>query len=103
MTPIAPRPLLRLPASAWITLAALALALAGTGCTKYGCFEYTQEEYDAFGGCPAQEEALLYFGDPDCGGEVESVDSEGEYEEGYCCYEITKVPEGNYEYGPTCQ
>ncbi len=40
--------------------------------------------------------------DPQCGGQVESVDSEAEYEEGYCCYEITKVPEGEYLFSPSC-
>lgn len=103
MTPIAPRTPPRLPALSLLTLAALALGLAGAGCTKYGCFEYTQEEYDAFNGCPSKEEALEYFGDPNCGGSVESVDSDGEYDDGYCCYEITKVPEGEYYYGPSCQ
>jgi hypothetical protein len=92
----------RLPALSLITLTALALGLTGTGCTQYGCFEYTQEEYDAFGGCPSQDDALQYFGDPSCGGSVESVDSDGEYEEGYCCYEITKLPEGEYRYSPSC-
>ena len=90
MTVIAPR----LRAVALLALAALALATGG--CSKYGCFEYTQQEYDEFGGCPPQAEALQYFGNPNCGGEVESVDSEGTYEDGYCCYDISKVSQEDY-------
>lgn len=90
MTVIAPR----LRAVALLALAALALATGG--CSKYGCFEYTQQEYEAFGGCPAQAEAAQYFGDPNCGSEVKSVDSEGDYEDGYCCYAITKQDYNDY-------
>ncbi|AKT36156.1 hypothetical protein [Chondromyces crocatus] len=69
-------------------------ALCAGGCAKIGCFDYTEQEYEAFNGCPSQAEALRVFGDPNCGGEVESVDSEAEYRDGYCCYEITK----SYDY-----
>ena len=85
----------RLRAAALLALAALALASAG--CSKIGCFEYTQQEYDAVGGCPSQAEAAGYFGDQNCGySEVESVDSEGTYEDGYCCYAISKRAEDEY-------
>ncbi|WP_438033556.1 hypothetical protein [Sorangium sp. So ce204] len=77
-----------------LQLAALALTLATAGCDKVGCFEWTEIE----GACPSQEEALAYFGSDSCGGEVESVDSEPEYDDGYCCYDITKRD----EYGGTC-
>ncbi|WP_437674427.1 hypothetical protein [Sorangium sp. So ce131] len=74
------------------SLAALALAVASAGCSKVGCFEWTEIE----GECPSQEEALAYFGS-ECGGEVESVDSEPEYDSGYCCYDITKGDGDYYE------
>ncbi|WP_437975069.1 hypothetical protein WMF11_44420 [Sorangium sp. So ce295] len=77
-----------------LQLAALALTLATTGCDKVGCFEWTEIE----GECPSQDEALAYFGSDLCGGEVESVDSEAEYDGDYCCYDITKRD----EYGGTC-
>ncbi|KYF79657.1 hypothetical protein BE11_26585 [Sorangium cellulosum] len=67
-------------------LAALALAVATTGCDKVGCFEWTEIE----GACPSQAEALAYFGSDECNGQVESVDSEPEYDGDYCCYSITK-------------
>lgn len=74
-----------------LTLAVLTLAVGNAGCGKVGCFEYTEIEYEEAGGtCPSQEEALAYFGGMDCDSEVESVDSEGEYDGYYCCYEITK-------------
>ncbi|AUX47951.1 hypothetical protein SOCE26_094770 [Sorangium cellulosum] len=76
------------------SLAALALAVASAGCSKVGCFEWTEIE----GECPSQEEALAYFGSQCDGGEVESVDSEPEYDGAYCCYDITKR-DGDY-YGP---
>ncbi len=81
------------PAGA-LSLAVLVLAVATTGCDKVGCFEWTELE----GACPSQEEALPYFGDPACGGEVESVDSEPEYDGDYCCYDITK--QSSDYYGP---
>ena len=74
-------------------LAAMLLALAGTGCGKIGCFEWTKAE----GACPSKDEALEFFGNPNCGGQVESVDSEPEYDGEYCCYEITK--QGSDYYG----
>ena len=69
-----------------LPLAALVLAVATTGCDKVGCFDWTEIE----GACPSQEEALAYFGSDACGGQVESVDSEPEYDGDYCCYDITK-------------
>ncbi|WP_437982523.1 hypothetical protein [Sorangium sp. So ce117] len=82
-----------------LQLAALALTLATAGCGKVGCFDYTEIEWTENGGaCPSQEEALAYFGSDSCGGEVESVDSEAEYDGDYCCYDITKRD----EYGGTC-
>ncbi len=76
-----------------LPLAALALSLATTGCDKVGCFEWTELE----GECPAQEEALDYFGGSTCGGEVQSVDSEPEFDGDYCCYDITKRADGEYD------
>src|SRR5262245_27836137 len=68
-------------------LTILCMALLLTSCNdKVGCFAWTEAE----GTCPPQEEALEYFGS--CNTEVESVDSEAEYDGQYCCYEITKYP-----------
>lgn len=75
-------------------LAALGLPLALAGCGKVGCFEWTEYE----GACPSQEEALQFFGDPSCGGQVESVDSGPDYDGEYCCYDITKVGTDEYYY-----
>ncbi|WP_437504683.1 hypothetical protein [Sorangium sp. So ce1099] len=77
--------LARCPVQA-LSLAVLSLAVATAGCGKVGCFEWTELE----GACPSQEEALDYFGSDDCQGEIESVDSEPEYDGDYCCYDITK-------------
>ena len=68
-----------------------ALLLAPTGCNPVGCFEASYSG----GTCPAQKDALPYFGDPGCGVEVASLDSEpslqnGKPEEGtLCCYAIS--------------
>ena len=70
-----------------LLLAALALALATAGCGTVGCFAGTEAE----GSCPSQDEAIAFFGDPSCGGQVDSVDSEPEFDGDYCCYDITKV------------
>lgn len=84
-------------ASLLVTFASVAaLAALSAGCEPIGCFEASE----AGGRCPAQQDALEYFGDPDCGGRVASVDSgpsptNGEPGEGtLCCYSITiKDPE----------
>lgn len=78
-----------------LPLAAMVLAIAGAGCGKVGCFEWTVHE----GECPSQEEALAYFGSTECSGEVASVDSEPEYDGKYCCYDITKRDYDDY---PAC-
>ncbi|XYH96811.1 hypothetical protein ACMHYB_55060 [Sorangium sp. So ce1128] len=80
--------LARCPVQA-LSLAVLSLAVATAGCGKVGCFEWTELE----GACPSQEEAPAYFGSDSCQGEVESVDSEPEYDGDYCCYDITKRDE----------
>jgi hypothetical protein len=38
--------------------------------------------------CPTQAEAKAHVGDGDCGGEV-SVKSDGTYQDGKCCYEVS--------------
>jgi hypothetical protein len=102
MTSTPPRIPARRPATALLSAAVLALALGSAGCGKIGCFEMSEAELEDFygGSCPSQEEAQAFFGDPGCGGEVESVDSEGEYDGGYCCYEITKVSADQIYYCP---
>lgn len=78
-----------------IAAASFALLFGGTGCNPIGCFEASQ----AGGSCPAQQDALPFFGDPTCGGTVASVDSEPTIEKGepgegaLCCYAITTQDE----------
>lgn len=79
-----------------LVAATVALLLVPTGCGALGCFRASE----AGGECPAQEDALPFFGDPGCGGRVASVESDatlrkGTDEEGpLCCYAITnKQPE----------
>lgn len=78
-----------------VRLAALGVVAAvSAGCTEEACFNWTPEE----GACPSQEEALQFFVPVGCTGEIESVDSEGEYvvdnEDAFsgdlCCYEVTR-------------
>jgi hypothetical protein len=76
-----------------LQLATVALALGGVGCGKVGCFEWTEAE----GACPSQDEALTYFNSPQCSGNVESVDSEPDFNGDYCCYDITKRENDYYE------
>lgn len=76
--------------------AAVAVLSTAPGCGPIGCFDAA----NAGGQCPAAADALRYFGDPECGGHVESVDSEPSLKnnddtgEAMCCYAITnKDPE----------
>jgi hypothetical protein len=70
---------------------ASAMLLVPTGCSAIGCFPASE----AGGNCPAQEATLPYFGDPACGGTVESVDSDATVKNGnpgegtLCCYAIS--------------
>lgn len=74
-----------------LAAATLALVLVPAGCSPIGCFRASE----AGGTCPSRDEALPFFGDPECGGLVASVDSEpslrnGTDEEGtLCCYAVT--------------
>jgi hypothetical protein len=79
-----------------VAAAAVALLVLPSGCGAIGCFRASE----AGGTCPAQDDALPFFGDPGCGGRVASVDSEatiknGEPAEGaLCCYAVSnKDPE----------
>jgi hypothetical protein len=88
-----PRPAPHPSAFAVPLFIAAALALATVGCGKIGCFAWTKAE----GACPSQDEALEFFGNPQCGGPIESVDSEAEFDGQYCCYDITKRGEEDYD------
>ena len=78
-----------------VAAAAAVLLLVPSGCNPIGCFRASE----AGGTCPAQADALQYFGDPDCGGRVASVDSEASIKNGapdegpLCCYAITNQDE----------
>ncbi|MCC6559088.1 MAG: hypothetical protein IT372_39695 [Polyangiaceae bacterium] len=89
-TPRASSPSARLAAP--LAAVALALALASAGCGKVGCFRWTEAE----GECPSQDAAAEYFGSNQCGGSIESVDSEGELDGAYCCYDVTERDDGDY-------
>jgi len=76
-----------LVARAVLSLCALALPLASSGCTDVACFEWTEAE----GTCPMQGEAGVFFQDQFCGGsDIDTVDSDGEFDDGACCYAVTK-------------
>ena len=74
-----------------LAAATAALLLFPTGCGPIGCFDAAQTN----GTCPSANEAIKYFGDPDCGGRVESVESEATLKQNdkdggnMCCYAIT--------------
>lgn len=76
-----------------VSLAALVLPLASSGCTEVACFEWTEAE----GVCPSQAEAGVFFTEPFCGySEIETVESDGEFDDGACCYEVTKRDEDEF-------
>lgn len=74
-----------------LAAAAAMMLLVPTGCNPIGCFDAALSN----GTCPPPNEAIKYFGDPDCGGIVASVDSEATIREdaktggNLCCYAIT--------------
>lgn len=79
--------------SVWLTV--IAAALFGAGCADQACFEWTENE----GACPSQAEALVFFQDPVCPefSDIQSVDSAGDYDEGACCYSVTKRDADNFD------
>ncbi len=86
--------MLRFLPHARVVLAAVAVGLpfAASGACGGGtaCFQYNESEY-AFNGdsCPAQNDALPNFSDPDCPGPVVSVNSAGTFDGQLCCYAVT--------------
>ena len=66
----------------------LGLPLSSSACGRNACFSWSTAE----GACPAQKDALRFFTDPRCPGNVVSVDSEGtsDFEGRLCCYEVTE-------------
>jgi hypothetical protein len=66
----------------------LGMPLSSTACGRTACFSWSKGE----GACPAQKDALTFFSDPRCPGNVVSVDSEAtvEFEGRLCCYEVTQ-------------
>lgn len=92
-----PFPSRKIHPSIWSTLAP-AIALVGlplltTGCTEVACFEWSEGE----GVCPTQDEAPVFFEEPFCKtSDIKSVDSDGEYDEGACCYVVTKHDDDYY-------
>ncbi len=98
-----------------LAFVALALPFGASGACGGGtaCFQYTQAEYALHGNsCPAQEDALPNFSDPNCPGAVVAVDSDGSFDGQICCYAVTYssvVPDcgvanptgGNVSVGPS--
>lgn len=84
--------------SAAALIVLLLLALLAAGCDKTACFQWTEQE----GACPTQSAALPYFQEPSCHySEIKSVDSDGEFDEDACCYDVTYW--GNEERTFVCQ
>lgn len=79
----------RLPLLALLTSIA-ALALASTGLPACGNESSCVQWSEARGACPSPEAAKVMM-TPRCDQvEVESVDSEGTFEDDACCYDVTK-------------
>jgi hypothetical protein len=70
----------------FLHIAALLAPFTAAGCQDRACIQWSEAE----GACPAQSEALVFMSQPFCGGNVRSVDSEGDYDEGACCYDVTE-------------
>jgi hypothetical protein len=69
-----------------LALSPLLVAALAVGCKDRACFQWGADE----GACPAQDEALAFM-TPSCDELiVESIDGEGEREDGLCCYDVTK-------------
>jgi hypothetical protein len=70
-----------------LAAAVLALPFTGGGCGRTACFTWSTQE----GACPAQSEALAFFSNPLCPGQITAVDSEpvNEYDGKLCCYQVT--------------
>jgi hypothetical protein len=78
-----------------LALALLCVPLVSAGCGKTACFEWTEAE----GECPAQGEARAFFEEPFCGTSViQTVDSEGTFDDNACCYDVTQ-DDDEYYYG----
>lgn len=75
-----------LPSRLLLAAAVLALPLLGSGCGRKACFTWTAHE----GACPAQSEALPFFSDPRCPGQITSVESAptSELDGELCCYDV---------------
>jgi hypothetical protein len=75
-----------------LAIVALALPFGVSGACGGGtaCFQYTQPEYALHGNsCPAQDDALANFSNPECPGSVAAVDSAGSFDGQLCCYAVT--------------
>jgi hypothetical protein len=76
-----------------VVFAAMAIALpfsTGGGCgSRAACFQFSQAQFAAQNGCPAQADALPNFTDPHCPAGIVSVDSAGSFDGELCCYEVT--------------
>lgn len=81
----------------FLQLAALLAPFTAAGCQDRACIQWSEAE----GACPSQTEALTFMTPAFCGGNVRSVDSEGQYDGGACCYDVTERSD-NSSYGGVC-
>ena len=69
-----------------LIFAVLMSSFAVAGCGKdVVCIQWGENE----GACPSREDARDFMAPP-CDEPITSIDSDGEYDEGACCYEVTK-------------
>jgi hypothetical protein len=68
--------------------AVLALPVTSAGCGRTACFTWSTLE----GACPARSDALSFFTNPRCPGQITSVESEpvADAEGKLCCYQVTE-------------
>lgn len=90
-----------LPSRSILAAAVLALPLTGGGCGRRACFTWSARE----GACPAQSEALQFFSNPRCPGQITSVESPptNELDGELCCYEVVADGQMNNEDDLGCQ
>jgi hypothetical protein len=77
-----------MPASSFRSLGLVVVTFA-IGCSDTVCFQWGADE----GACPPREEAKNYVAD-DCTEPILSWESDGELEDGACCYEVEKGDSG---------
>jgi hypothetical protein len=65
------------------------VAASGACGSRNACFQYTQAEFNVNNSCPDPSSALASFTDPNCPGDIISVDGPGTFDGQICCYPVT--------------